>query len=253
MLCLGSICPIKDATTTFQKAHDMGLTKWDLYDSEITRSSFLKEAVSKTYKSREDAFAAWSQQSVHSSAASTNSSRSSFVAQDPRPGTSDLQPPPPQQPFQEHRVRQAAFAAELRNQRSQPRMNASGTSFSDERPISSYTVVMNGLDGIPQQQQQQPAPPVPAIPRFQPTQWSAPVNGPVGGPVLDPVDRAIDMMVRELGFRDTEAKWALRTTDTGEGVDVNAAVALLVREREASASAARGLGTINEETGWRWA
>ena len=130
-------------------------------------------------------------------------------------------------------------------------MSTSGTSFSDERPISSYTVVMDGLDGV-SQPQPPPPPPLP-IPHVQPTQWSAADNPVGGGPVLDPVDRAIDMMVRELGFRDTEAKWALRTTDTGEGVDVNAAVNLLVREREASTSAARGLGTISEEPGWRWA
>lgn len=240
VLSLGSICPIKDATPTFQKAQSMGLTKWDLSDSEVTRSSFLKDAVSKTYKSREAA-AAGGRTSISSS---PSSSRTSLAIT-----TQETTKPTPDQPAKEHRLRQAAFAAELRNQRSQPRMNAHCASFSEERPISSYTVVMDGLDGV-----QSPPLPVPSI-RLQPARWSSPSSPSTPALGHDPVDRAIDIMVRELGFLDSEAKWALRTTDTGEGVDFNAAVALLLRERESGlasgrlSSSARGLGAIREDGG----
>ena len=250
----------------------MGLTKWELSDGDVTRSSFLKEAVSRSYKDREDT--ASSQQSVRSSGASASSSSWS-VAQDQSSqssaGSSD-------HPVQEHRVRQAAFAVELRNQRMQPR-NSAYTSFADERPISSYTVVMNGLDGIPQRQRSraplspmpthfdQPRvyPPSPIVPGSAPAPVPAPVVAPVQTPqvqtqILDPVDRALAMMVGQLGFNEKDAKWALKITDTGEGIDTHAAVSLLVREGQNKAHASNQgsllSSVISEEpvnSGWRWA
>lgn len=252
----------------------MGLTKWDLADGEITRSSFLKDAVSKTYKSREEAFS--SNRSSRSSAASSSttspsSSRTSLATQSTpdlnttltsssnsaAPNTTTLtRSITPDQPAQEHRLRQAAFAEELRIQRSKPRKNGNHNSFSEERPLSSYTVVMNGLEGLasnpsnPSSSSFSNVPPVPALPdihpalrpepvqsqsaqiqivRSQPTLRPSPSSPETPGPGHDPVDRAIDIMVRELGFSDSDAKWALRTTDTGEGVNVSAAVTLLLR------------------------
>ncbi|EYE96728.1 uncharacterized protein EURHEDRAFT_376019 [Aspergillus ruber CBS 135680] len=277
VLSLGSICPIKNPTATFEKAKSMGLTKWDLLDDDVTRSSFLKEAVSKSYMTCEAA-AGSSCPSVRSCGASATSSSSSLV--DDHSFRSRTDSSSSDNSVQDHRVRQAAFAAELRNQRSQPRINVTRTSFSDERPISSYTVVMKGLE----QQSRPPLPPMPA--RFnQPVFYmqSSTRPGSGSGPVLDPVDRAIDMMVRELGFNEKDAKWALKTTDTGEGIDTNAAVALLMRERQnqannaqsqrpggkrglfsssfsSSSSSKSGQGSllpsvISEEpgSGWRWA
>lgn len=40
------------------------------------------------------------------------------------------------------------------------------------------------------------------------------------------------MMVRELGFQEQDAKWALKVTDSGEGINANAAVSLLIREHQ---------------------
>ncbi|KAL2841453.1 hypothetical protein BJY01DRAFT_9648 [Aspergillus pseudoustus] len=48
--------------------------------------------------------------------------------------------------------------------------------------------------------------------------------------IRDPADAAIDMMVRELGFAEEDAKWALKITDSGEGINPNAAVSLLIQE-----------------------
>jgi hypothetical protein len=49
---------------------------------------------------------------------------------------------------------------------------------------------------------------------------------------MDPVDRAINMIVNELGFAQEDAKWALKITDTGEGIDVPAAVHMLQRQKK---------------------
>ena len=38
--------------------------------------------------------------------------------------------------------------------------------------------------------------------------------------------------MHELGFSERDATWALKITDTGDMLDINAAVQLLVRERE---------------------
>lgn len=235
----------------------MGLTKWDLSDAEVTRSSFLKEAVSKSYKAREDASSVGSP-----SNSSASSSRSSLNDQSSQSSTTSSD-----KPVQHHRARQAAFAAELRNQRTQPR-NVTYTSFADERPISSYTVVMNGLDGLTQHHQQA-RPPLSPPPHAPIPQVYAPGPNPNHGPgpVLDPVDRAIDLIVRELGFNENNAKWALKITDTGEGINTDAAVSLLIRESQAR-TAKRGWlfsssqpkeGSLMESAisedgiGWRWA
>ncbi|EEH09303.1 F-box domain-containing protein [Histoplasma capsulatum G186AR] len=47
--------------------------------------------------------------------------------------------------------------------------------------------------------------------------------------VLDPVDIAMHKMVKELGFNEDAAKWALKCTDTGESLDVAAAINLLLK------------------------
>ncbi|PGH11768.1 hypothetical protein AJ79_04669 [Helicocarpus griseus UAMH5409] len=47
--------------------------------------------------------------------------------------------------------------------------------------------------------------------------------------VLDPVDMAMHKMVAELGFSEEDAKWALKCTDTGESLDVAAAINLLLK------------------------
>lgn len=67
-----------------------------------------------------------------------------------------------------------------------------------------------------------------------PTPTPQPPPAPAQVQVLDPADRAICMITQDLGFDEADAKWALKITDTGEGLDVDAAVALLYRERKAA-------------------
>ncbi|KAB8209671.1 hypothetical protein BDV34DRAFT_209898 [Aspergillus parasiticus] len=215
---------------TLKRAQSIGLTKWEYSESGVSRSSFLKEAVSKAYRSRCDSPCQWSPRtsedgSPSASDASSPSSASSRAAQ--------LQ-------LENERRRQAAYADQLRNQRKRP-ANEGPHSFSDERPISKYSFIMSRLEGVPYEQR----PPMPAPPTMAsyvaycgpptsqyPVKSQPPLTTYQQPQVRDPVDQAIDMMVRELGFQEQDAKWALKVTDSGEGINVNAAVSLLIREHQ---------------------
>lgn len=58
---------------------------------------------------------------------------------------------------------------------------------------------------------------------------------PMGPQVRDPVDIAVDRLVA-MGFEDKKAKKALAETDTGESIDFEKAVEILVRERKRDVS-----------------
>ncbi|KAL9107347.1 MAG: hypothetical protein Q9227_007712 [Pyrenula ochraceoflavens] len=59
---------------------------------------------------------------------------------------------------------------------------------------------------------------------------------PPGPQVIDPVDRAMRRMVDELGFSRDDAKWALRVCETGERVDVDKAVQMLMKRRPSTSN-----------------
>jgi light-regulated signal transduction histidine kinase (bacteriophytochrome) len=72
-------------------------------------------------------------------------------------------------------------------------------------------------------------------------------------------------MVNELGFNQDDVKWALKITDTGEGIDVDAAEQLLKqqkRKHERNPFAPRGKDSLlrsvmkrqgSQDSGWRFA
>ncbi|KAL1955824.1 hypothetical protein VTO42DRAFT_8063 [Malbranchea cinnamomea] len=84
---------------------------------------------------------------------------------------------------------------------------------------------------------------------------------PTPPPIIDPVDIALNKMVKELGFNEEDAKWALKYTDTGESLDVEAAIDLLLQKEGNVAGLERSktTGAIQYETDliwrptWRWA
>lgn len=57
----------------------------------------------------------------------------------------------------------------------------------------------------------------------------------MGPQVRDPVDIAVDRLVA-MGFEEKKAKKALAETDTGESIDFEKAVEILVRERKRDVS-----------------
>ncbi|GKZ82788.1 hypothetical protein AnigIFM56816_007609 [Aspergillus niger] len=266
VLVLGSIHPYDNTTAVFQRAHSMGLTNWEASDTGASRSSFLREAVSKACQPRGSST---SQASMRSSGFSSQPSGSHDVSQ-----TSNVRGErEPSPDF--HRRRQAAYSAQLRIQRQQ-QPSPPNPMLAEERPISHYATIMSRLEGLP------PAPQPPMsvsrieipptthsymtnVSYMQPLQPVTPVYYPPQ--VRDPVDHAIDIMVRELGFGEEDAKWALKITDSGEGINVNAAISLLTRERKTHEQSSRGFSlrkrksflssVINSpesrHSGWKWA
>ncbi|OQD98521.1 hypothetical protein PENSOL_c009G07323 [Penicillium solitum] len=263
VLTLSSVCPADTTAATFTKAKSIGLAKWEGTETEASRSSFLKEAVSRAYDLQERAL----------------DSPTEISPQKTSPIESD----------REIRERQAGFAYELRRRRERgPDPDPKGRfSFSAERPMSEFSTIVHNLNGS--LRNHRPIPSVPALVLDRsststagtapqtPTHPFDPANVfasshtpppamiplPLRPQVLDPVDRAIDMMVNELGFSTQDAKWALKITDTGEGIDATAAVQLLQRQRKKNEGNPFGQGDTllsdvikrqkSQELGWRWA
>ncbi|KXG50426.1 uncharacterized protein PGRI_069170 [Penicillium griseofulvum] len=265
VLTLSAVCPADTTAATFAKAKSIGLTKWEKTETEASRSSFLKEAVSRAYELQERSL----------------DSPTEISPQKTTPTKSD----------REIRERQAGFANELRRRRErgfEPDPNGR-FSFSAERPMSEFSTIVHNLNGSIRDHR--PIPSVPALvldrsststsgsaphtpthlsdyvnapaPSHTPPPPPAMVPRPLRPQVLDPVDRAIDMMVNELGFNPQDAKWALKITDTGEGIDAPAAVQLLERQRKKNQHNPLGQGDNlmadvikrqkSQESGWRWA
>ncbi|OQE04749.1 hypothetical protein PENVUL_c030G00748 [Penicillium vulpinum] len=264
VLTLSSVCPADTTTATFIKAKEIGLAKWEPTETEASRSSFLKEAVSRAYELEERAL----------------DSPTEISPQKTSPVEND----------RETRERQAGFAHELRRRRERgltPDPNGR-LSFSAERPMSEFSTIVHNLNGSIRNHR--PIPSVPALvldrsststsetaphtptrpadlASLLPSSHTPPPAGmmplPLRLQVLDPVDRAIDMMVNQLGFHTEDAKWALKITDTGEGIDAPAAVELLQRQRKKNERNPFGQGDTllsdvikrqkSQESGWRWA
>ncbi|KAG2418848.1 hypothetical protein HFD88_001950 [Aspergillus terreus] len=287
VLNLGSICPADNGLATFQRAKVIGLTRWEQSESGISRASFLKEAVSKAYKPREEPRPRGSPRPPSSRSSASHTSNSSTD-----PGVSEA-------PVPSHRRRQTAYAEQLRNRKRQP--GPQPNVFAEERPISNYGFIMNRLAGLPHEQapllpvspsimtplspprasfgvptsrstpsaqpvrtapSNQPAQPVHTAP---PTQL-APSTTPMYRPqVRDPVDQALELLVGQLGFAEEDAKWALKITDTGEGINADAAVDLLFQEQQrlgSRTSVSSGRSSLvssvmgsqaSWNAGWRWA
>ncbi|KAI9375850.1 hypothetical protein BJX61DRAFT_539438 [Aspergillus egyptiacus] len=284
VLALGSIATVNNAAEMFQRAQAMGLTKWEPADA--SRSFFFRDAVSKAYKPREQP----ARKSPPTRQTGSNSSRSSTSSNNNSNNSNNTSPTDgiATEPV---RRRQAAYAAQLRNRRVQ---NQSEITYAEERPISIYTEIMNRLAGAPAHPLYRPPlpssiqptsiPPLHSQPNPPPINTniqthniqvpysSQPARPPPTPQVRDPADQAIDMMVHDLGFSEEDAKWALKITDTGEGINPNAAVSLLIseyqrqnpqlRENGYSVPVQPQRGTIlasvihSQEaagSGWRWA
>lgn len=188
------------AEELFSRAQSLGWTRWE-YGASHTR--FLKEAVSHVYDSK-----AGKPRSSRSLGLQSNGS-----AIQPNLGES----------ANLSRKRQAALAADLVRSKCQDSQElAAGLlvvqprTFADERPLSSFHEVVQRLAGSSTESIQENA----AKP---PTPGEDPLT------FRDPVDIAMHRIVDELGFSQEDAKWALKQTDTGESIDVDAAVDLLLR------------------------
>ncbi|RAL02694.1 ubiquitin-associated domain-containing protein [Aspergillus ibericus CBS 121593] len=273
VLILGSIHAYDDTAVVFQRARSMGLTKWEPSDTGASRCTFLREAVSKACQPRRSIP---SQTSLRSPSFNSQPSGSSLVSREGSPTTSSPSERMPSPDF--HRRRQAAYSAQIRNQKQQQQLSPYGVMLAEERPLSQYATIMSRLEA----RAPAPQPPmsvsrmatsptihshVPNVHYMQAPQPVTPVMPVYRPQVRDPVDQALDTMVRELGFEEEKAKWALKVTDNGEGINVNAAIALLIREHKSHEQNHRGFSlrkrksflssVINSPesrySGWKWA
>ncbi|KAI4239421.1 MAG: hypothetical protein LQ349_000392 [Xanthoria aureola] len=213
--------PHSPTATTFAHARSRGYTNWSRPSLGASRSTFLKEAVSRVYE--EKICQRYPTIKVPSSPTATSPTSPSDA--------------------QLSRQRCAAHAAEIRAKRSDPAFQALPAS--EERPMSNYPDVVEKLENNTNVPEVPPMPTglahlaVPSAPMpNQPRPTMAPLNHhtvhlpvPSGPQVRDPVDVAVDRLVA-MGFDEKKAKKALADTDSGNSVDFEKAVEALVRERK---------------------
>ncbi|KAJ6095393.1 hypothetical protein N7486_006139 [Penicillium sp. IBT 16267x] len=311
VLMVSSLNPTETTAITFERANAVGLTKWELTEGQTTRSSFMKEAVSRVYDDRE---------------------RYSFSLPSGSADSPCELPSNEVMTREEDSERRQVFSQEIRVQRREGRNQpCGGDSFAMERPMSTYSTILHSLGGsigrivhgAPSVPPVPPltfdrsststgsrSPPPPGTPNYAPgtpqhapgtpTHPSGTPNYMLGTPgqiptsepktpllrspplsgsfmpaplqpqVQDPVDRAISHMVNELGFFEDDVKWALKITDSGEGINVEAAEQLLQQQKkkaDRNPFVARGRNNNGknpllmsvmkqqgaQESGWRWA
>ena len=211
--------PHSPTATTFAHAQSRGYTAWSRPSLGASRSTFLKEAVSRVYEEK--------MCQRHPTIAI-----SSPLASSPN-SPSDAQ---------SSRQRCALHAAEIRAKRNDPTFKALPPS--EERPMSNFPDVVQKLEN------NTAIPEVPSIPSSlthlatrqlsaSPQEMITPSLNmqtvdlaiPSGPQVRDPVDVAVDRLVA-MGFDEKKAKKALADTDSGNSVDFEQAVEVLVRERK---------------------
>lgn len=249
--------PKSPTVATFAHARARGYTSWTPSPMGASRSTFLKEAVSRVYSEK------MTQRHPIINIVSSQDSCQPYV--------------PTADEIQATRLRIAAHGAEIRAKRNDPAFKALAPS--EERPMSNFPDVIAKLDDSPATSASTATPSSLATSSTYPqssgtpgtlgtTAFSTPasesqynrstsiekelgiVNSVTMGPqVRDPIDIAVERLVA-MGFEVKKAKKALAETDTGESIDFDKALELLVRERKRDVSnmmnwSYRGAAQIN--------
>lgn len=244
MLSISSMCPAESAEATFRKAQKLGLTKWSPLEAGTSRASFLKEAVSRAYEARaRDHF-----QTKNEATSVSNSTSASPNSPDSHTHCSSSYSQISQQNI--HGGTPQQNAPGLHSSTENERAYSPNDVPTELSPISNYTSIMNRLE---EQWRQEASgfsgvtvtpdmPDMLSATDFIPVSISPPMSTipylptfaepQVYDQVLDPVDKAIHTLVHELGFTEEDAKWALKITDSGDSINADAAVNLLLRERK---------------------
>lgn len=232
--------PKSPTIATFAHARAKGYTSWTPPPMGASRSTFLKEAVSRVYSEK------MTQRHPTINIVSSQNSSQPYV--------------PTADEIQVTRLRIAAHGAEIRAKRNDPAFKALAPS--EERPMSNFPDVIAKLDDSPATSTSTATPSslAPSSTYLQSsvtpltTAFSTPASQPfynrsastdkelgtvdrvpMGPQVRDPVDIAVDRLVA-MGFEEKKAKKALAETDTGESIDFDKAVEILVRERKRDVS-----------------
>lgn len=232
--------PKSPTIATFAHARAKGYTSWTPPSMGASRSTFLKEAVSRVYSDK------MTERHPTINIVSSQNSCQPYV--------------PTADEIQATRLRIAAHGAEIRAKRNDPAFKALAPS--EERPMSNFPEIIAKLDDSPATSISTATPSslAPSSAYLQSsvtpmtTAFSTPVSQPLynrsnstdkelgtvdrvpmGPQVRDPVDIAVDRLVA-MGFEEKKAKKALAETDTGESIDFEKAVEILVRERKRDVS-----------------
>ena len=233
------IAPPRTPTpTVFDYARSRGYTTWTLPSLGASRSTFLKQAVSRVYHDK----------------TLQRHDQASFDSQ--RPSSSSSSIPPPN--ILAARERIAAHRAEIRAKRSEPGFKALLPS--EDRPMSNFPYVLSkletspfaisgrdpinntplsGVTSVTSTSLQIPASisPVPSSNAITSDQLccaerqDSSTTVPLGPQVRDPVDIAVERLV-DMGFEEKKAKKALADTDSGNSIEFDKALELLVREKK---------------------
>ena len=209
--------PRSPTSASFAHACARGYTNWPVPTAGSSRSTFLKEAVSRVYEER-------MMQRHPSIIASHTAKADSLVSQD----VSD--------PVQASHHRCVVHAAEIRARRDDPAFK--DLPLSSERPISNFSIVLSKLENNASAVASLSSGPRPVQVAARETvsktssRKASPVPAvPLGPQVRDPVDVAVERLV-SMGFEECKAKRALAETDSGNSIEFDKAMELLVRERK---------------------
>ena len=235
--------PTTPTSSIFARARSQGYTVWSPPQTGASRSTFLKEAVSRVYQEKSN--------ERRPIIAVSNSSNPGSPQAPLSKSISDVDS------VQASRLRCEAHAAEIRARRNDPSYKE--IPVSDERPMSNFPdfgriashISSPSFTARKQDSFLEVAIPPPLNIRpyssTTPAQPSRPQSNndklparpqqhvPFGPQVRDPVDMAVEKLVG-MGFEEGRAKKALAESDTGNSVDVNVAMEILVREQKRDVS-----------------
>ncbi|KAL2414772.1 hypothetical protein ABEF95_012216 [Exophiala dermatitidis] len=241
LLALGPQTVLSVSSCSFERAKMLGLTNWPTPTAGKSRSSFLVRAITQVYQERvlEEATLNAARfplpaRSAHRPSLSSDERR--------RPSTSHNRPPTSQQPqslridtsYGKRRpvsfdslgnskleIRPDCDPANTQPQSSSHMFTASPTA----DPTQFYTLNLASTVSTKLGATLFPvdyASPAPRVPFPAPERAAATITE-----VIDPVDKAMALLVHELGFDETRARRALAMCDTGSGIDLQKAIELL--------------------------
>ncbi|KIV90916.1 hypothetical protein PV10_05518 [Exophiala mesophila] len=252
LLCLGPQTVLSVASGSFDQARLLGLTRaWPLLPPGQSRAKFVLDAISQVYQDRvlEEAKAKAARFSmvrmpVHRPTKSLDG-HDFGLAHEPDYGVNKVQSlrintsNPRRRPMStavtlsppiEIRPDCDPLSATNRNSSMFPTSPTADPSVFYGLGTTSTLSAKLGATLFPVQY----AAPGPKVP-FQRTERAAALRSDI----VDPVDKAMDLLVRELGFEETRARKALAMCDSGSGIDLQKAVELLaLGAKDVSRSAA---------------
>ncbi|KAI9682511.1 MAG: hypothetical protein M1829_000303 [Trizodia sp. TS-e1964] len=220
----------QSALEGFTIAAKNGWTVWEAPAAGGSRGTFLKEAVTRIYEERvagsrghspSNSISSTTSSSSKASASSKTSTAPSIKSkceggerERERPTSSD------RQRLQGHRL-------EIQRRRASPEYKELPPS--EERPMSHWQTALSKFSHTSGKD----IPAVPAVPTVSAVEFKPLVD--------DPVDKAVFRLVG-MGFTVEESKKALARTDTGENLDVEAAVAMLLKMKSEPSRAVSSAG-----------